>query len=550
MTLASVALLLILQSQTAKASIEGFVVRAGTSEPISGSRVTVSRVGAGVGMLAATTDSLGHFIIKDLDAGTYILAAQRNGFARQLYGERAVGRPGTPLNIASGQVVKDIVFRLTPAGAVTGRVSDVTGEPLPSITVQLWRPTYQADGQRKFQDVGSAQTNDRGEYRIFYVSPGRYFISAKAGRVLPLLNGAVLQPSANEVTEPGYPLTYYPGTTDPSTAASIEVQAGTDLTAIDFSLRKQKLFQVRGRVLDAVTGKLPTSVQVLITPRNSANAGLNFVATPPTDFNNTNGTFQIRDVLPGSYWVQGLATGNAGQGTRGGLSAAVAVDVSESDAEGVTLVFTPGISISGHLSTEDGASISSLPDYRRMRVSMTPMTSRGPLIPNLAAQISADGSFHIQDLQPDDYKLSVSSTPSGVYLKEVRLGQFDIMNGVSINGPVSGSLEVLLSPKAGQIAGTIVDSRRNPVRNIEAVLIPRDRGRHDLYRTATSDQDGRFSIPTVVPGDYKLFAWEDIEPFAYMDLDFLRKYEGLGVDVKTSESQTVAVNANVIPAGQ
>ena len=148
-------MLLILQSQTAKASIEGFVVRAGTSEPISGSRVTVSRVGAGGGMLAATTDSLGHFIIKDLDAGTYILAAQRNGFARQLYGERAVGRPGTPQNIAGGQVVKDIVFRLTPAGAVTGRVSDVTGEPLPSITVQLWRPTYQADGQRKFQDVGS-----------------------------------------------------------------------------------------------------------------------------------------------------------------------------------------------------------------------------------------------------------------------------------------------------------------------------------------------------------------------------------------------------------
>ena len=110
-----------------------------------------------------------------------------------------------------------------------------------------------------------------------------------------------------------------------------------------------------------------------------------------------------------------------------------------------------GISISGHLSTEDGASISSLPDYRRMRVSMTPMTSRGPLIPNLAAQISADGSFHIEDLQPDDYKVSVSPAPSGVYLKEVRLGQFDIMNGVSINGPVSGSLEVLLSPKAGQI---------------------------------------------------------------------------------------------------
>ena len=109
---------------------------------------------------------------------------------------------------------------------------------------------------------------------------------------------------------------------------------------------------------------------------------------------------------------------------------------------------------------------------------------------------------------------------------------------------------MLLSPNAGQITGTIVDRDRNPVRNIEAVLIPNDRERHDLYRTATSDQNGLFSIPTIVPGDYKLFAWEDIEPYAYMDPDFLRRYEGMGSSVNVLESQKLSIEPKLIPAGQ
>jgi hypothetical protein len=137
-----------------------------------------------------------------------------------------------------------------------------------------------------------------------------------------------------------------------------------------------------------------------------------------------------------------------------------------------------------------------------------------------------------------------------MYLKEVRLGQVDIMNGVSLDGSVSGSLEVLLSPKAGQVVGTVVDSARNPVPGVEAVLVPADYDRNDLYRTAISGQNGQFSIRSVSPGNYKLFAWEDIEPFAYTDPDFLRRYENLGVPIKISESQNMMVEARLIPAGQ
>src|SRR4030095_16245835 len=115
--------------------------------------------------------------------------------------------------------------------------------------------------------------------------------------------------------------------------------------------------------------------------------------------------------------------------------------------------------------------------------------------------------------------------------------------------PVSGSLEVLLSPNGGQLDGTIVDYDQKPQRGIQTVLIPdRLRDRRGLYRTAATDQNGHFVIRTVAPGDYKLFAWEDLEPFAYNDPDILRKYEERGTAVKIAESSKMNVEVNVIPA--
>jgi len=119
---------------------------------------------------------------------------------------------------------------------------------------------------------------------------------------------------------------------------------------------------------------------------------------------------------------------------------------------------------------------------------------------------------------------------------------------VTILGPVSESLEILLSTKVGRIDGLIVDKDRKPMQGVQAVLIPdRQRERRDLYKLVTSDQNGHFTIASVAPGDYKLFAWEDLEPGAYNDPDFLRKYEALAMPVKISESSTSTVEVKVLP---
>jgi hypothetical protein len=191
----------------AKASIGGAVVRIGTGEPIA-ARVILSRAATtGDGQLAPSpagpaplppiapdasggatvasppspipavnTDGQGKFIIKDLEPGTYRLTVAANGYAREEYGQRVAGGQGTPISVKASQIIKDIVVRMTPAGYVTGRIADETGRPAVGAQVQLLRTSYNATGQRTYQSAGQTRVNDRGEYRLFWVTPGRYFL--------------------------------------------------------------------------------------------------------------------------------------------------------------------------------------------------------------------------------------------------------------------------------------------------------------------------------------------------------------------------------------
>ena len=547
-------------SQPPKASIEGFAVRAGTNEPIARARITVNRTAAaGAAPLppnspspnipTVTTDNRGHFLIKDLDAGAYLLTAQRNGFARQAYGERAAGRPGTPMNVIAGQALTDIVFRLTPAGAIGGRVSDATGEPLAGITVQVLRSSYDQNGKRTFQTVGSGRSNDRGEYRVYWITPGRYYVNATPIR--SPLDGLPIAPNSNEVVEPGYVLTYYPGTTDPSTASAVEVPPAGELSTIDFTLTQQQLFRVRGRIFDTRTNQAPRSASVSIYPRNPT--GGIVTSSERLNYNSGNGTFELRDVAPGSYWVRVLALPDPGAGlTTADIArntAQVAVDVSNADVENIVLALTGGFSLRGRVELENG-SFSALSDIDRTRVYLfgTEPTGLSGGTPQL---IKPDGTFILENVQAGDYGISMQPMPPNTYFKSVRLGQTDVSAGISISGPLSEALEIMLGTNPGQIDGTIVDKEQKPMRGVQAILIPdRQRNRRDQYRFANSDQNGRFTMRTVAPGDYKLFAWEDLEPGAYNDPDFLRKYEGLATPVKVSESGKLTVEAKMIPAGR
>ena len=113
-------------------------------------------------------------------------------------------------------------------------------------------------------------------------------------------------------------------------------------------------------------------------------------------------------------------------------------------------------------------------------------------------------------------------------------------------------LEIVLSVKGGTVRGVVRDSNRTAAGGITVALVPDEtrRQRHDLYRSAATDAAGRYEFRGIPPGNYKVFAWEDIEPKSWMEPAYLRVFEDLGKVVAAADgsSETADVLA-ISPLG-
>jgi hypothetical protein len=537
--------------QNAGPAIEGVVVRAGTNEPLPNVQVTLIRTDVrapaaqavsvdAVSNAQTLTDREGRFAFTRVEPGSYRLAAARNGYARQEYGQRGFGGPGRTLTVATGGV-ETITISLTPAGTVTGVVRDSSGEAIAGLQVQLLRHVYTSSGQRTFVGAGTDRTDDRGEYRVFWVTPGRYYLVVHPSGFARAVAIPGTSGSPNEILEDRFPPTYYPGAMDVSQASLIDVRPGEELNGIDVSVSRQALFRVRGRVVDARTGQPPRTVAVTIVTRAHTAVPLApFGSASP--YNPADGTFELRDVAPGAYWVRATVTAGSADSVLTASAAGrtlaeifaesvnadrrvaqVAADVAGSDVDGLVITVGAGASIRGRLRVE-GQTLAALGSLERVQVTLRPTTTG--TTSNRHRTMTADGVFSLDNVPPGEYFTSVQPLPPGYYVKAARLDQADALEQpLPISGPVSGTLDVLVSRAAGRVDGTVVDDRGQGVPGVEAVLVPapRMRWRHDLFRTATTDSSGRFSLAGIPPGDYSLFSWEALESFAYFDDDVLSR---------------------------
>jgi hypothetical protein len=582
--------------QAPKGSIEGIVVRIGTAEPVAGARVTLIRAQApstalpaapplsgpppaGAGVIAVTqstsapsggpalpppslasipavnTDSKGNFVIKDIDSGSYRIQVASNGYARTEYGQRVFGAPGMSINLTSGQALKDLAIPLTPAGNISGQIRDILGQPIAGIPVQLLKPSYNVNGQRSFQSAGSVRTNDHGEYRLYWVTPGRYYLNAGSSQGGPAnIGGGGASP--NEVQD-SYVSTFYPGVTDLGQAAVLEIRAADELSGVDLKVSRQQLYKIRGRVVDARIGQAPPSVTMTFSSQSLTGGGFSVFGGPGQIYNAATGTFEYRDVAPGSYVVGASLGDPAGPGVSPFTStqprAQASVTVSGSDVENVVLTIVPSVSLPGRFSI-DGPDLSTLSGLDRIRVQLRPSVEGIPSTSISTAQpqaqaVNTDGTFKIDNVSPGEYRVAASALPPGYYVKEARLDQTDVLDQpMRFSGTVSGPLDVVVSANGGQIEGTVLNDKQKPMPGIQAVLIPaRGINRIDLYKTAGTDDNGRFTMRGITPGDYKIFAWEALEQNAWFDSDLLRQFEQKGTFLHIAEGSKEIVEVKVIP---
>jgi protocatechuate 3,4-dioxygenase beta subunit len=526
-------------------TLEGRVTDAPTGQPVRKATLTLTpadlpqNLNAPPPTYTTATDSGGHFAMTAIEPGKYRLRVMRTGFVAMDYGARGPSRTGTILSLDRGARLKEIDFRLTPHAVLTGRVVDEDGDPVAGVQVQLGRMAY-FQGRRQFSYAGGASTDDRGEYRMFGVAPGKYYLTATY-RIMGVAMNA-MDRSASPAPEEDYVPTYYPGTTNAANAAQIEVAAGAEMGNINLKLSKSRTVRIRGHVSQSIAaGRQP--INILLMPRANDTMAM-LMMFNRSRIADARGNFELAGVAPGQYYLR--ASMNTGDKSYAGR---VAVDVGTANLENIAVTIEPGPSLRGQVRLE-GDAPQPLTDLRIRLMAREPGTMM--FGPNMA-KVNEDGSFVLENITPDSYNVTFIGMPDGYFVKRVQLGDTESA-GPALDLSAGGSrpVTITLSPNAAQITGSVQNAgTQKTAPGATVVIVPQEADRRDqstFFKQTASDQFGNFSFKNVVPGEYKVFAWEDLEPGAYFDPDFMKPLDAKGEKLSVEESGRHTVQVTLIPA--
>jgi hypothetical protein len=547
MNLVGVLITALLMQQPQGGTIEGTVVNVGTTQPVA--RALVQVVGATkAASYVVETGADGKFQFQNLPRGQYQIKVSRTGYMDGAFGQRSPNGQSRSIPIEAGQVLRDVRVTMIPLGAISGRLYDDRGEPIANVNVQALKYSYQ-NGQASLKAVKSALTNDRGEYRLFWLPPGEYYVSAIASnwQVNVMLQVVLREGPTGPVAINGplgadlrpvdtYAPVYYPGTPEVRAATLVGVRAGADVAGIDFTLVRVVPRKIRGTVVDGTTGRAAKSNSLILVPRNGSITG------PAPVRPKADGTFEIQEILPGPYFL--IATSAGGDSRVAG--GRVALDVANADLDGITVPLFPGIDIPATIDGLRGTPPAELyPSIALKDETPFPRTTAWG-----TASFKNAREFTVEDVIEGDYHLQIMDIPTGTYVKSARFGAVDVLNdSIHVDSRTSERLEIVLGTDVGTLEGTVADRARNPVANASIALLPFNvrYDRPDLYRKASTDQSGRFQLRDVAPGEYMIFTWEDVDESVWRDPEFIRRNEAAGRRVRVGPNSRDTLELTAIP---
>lgn len=523
---------------TKLAKLTGKVIHAQNGQPLRKVNLTLVRTGGTQNRdpAATTSDPEGKFTFDRVVPGSYRLMAMRPGFVNAAYGSNSGiwGGGGATITLTEKQEM-DVEFKLVPQGVITGRVVDEDGEPLQNVQVMAMRATRMA--RRRPSPGGGGQTNDLGEFRLFSLAAGRYYVMAQRPRGMFGWGGAT-NASRSGGPEMEYTATYFPGVFDPASASVIEVKPGAEVSGIQIALRKSEAFRVKGRVLSAGTGE-PRNMRVFLSKRNDS--GGMFWMGGSSAMVRPDGSFELSGVHAGSYTLHAARMDGRMQ-----LTGRANLDVT-ADMTDVTVQLNEPIVITGTVRIEGQEK----PDFKSGHLTLRPSEgmSYGP--GGADAAVKDDGTFKLENVGHDKYFVTALGFPEETYVRTVRLGDREVTSELDLTtAPTALAMEVILSPKAAVVEG-IVRRKEQPLQGAMVTLVPDPPvpSKSHLTKVATTDQNGGYSLKGVAPGNYRAFAWsEGIPNPQEFDEEFLKEFLGDSVKLAIRESGRERAELKVIEA--
>jgi len=502
------------------------------------------------------TDDKGHFEFAQVETGTYnITATPTTGYVRPLRWQTITVDIGPP---------RAVELRLLRTGVMTGRILNESGRPIARARVTAARYESRSAGRQLVAPAGAGMgsTDDRGQFRIFDLPPGDYYVSALAG---PAVVGAGSKPVQ------GYAPAFYPGAINIQQARPVSVRPGREARGVTFPLRRVPLATISGTASDSLGRPLPPGAAVSLVPRSEAQPGGPFGNAVGTD-----GRFVLQNVPPGEFHLIVRMSGTQGR------EAAFRPVIVNGENMTVSIQTNAGATISGSVRLEGDPSrlrtISTTVNGAmatgavRVGVRGAPPSVDAPAYTMLSASpppqvLAALGPFVLEGLRGS---LALDVTANGAVLKNVLRGTEDIAGtGLALEGTERiENVTVVLTTETGTLWGVLTGVQDERLERTLVVVFPDEPGRWSVgvpfvhvsrpLTSATLRQapspltrptnlgymvPGGFIVPQLLPGRYRVTAVEESDPSQTVATDraTLEKLRPRAIEVVVTAGQTTSV---------
>ena len=521
-------------------TLQGAVLNVFNQQPLRKAKVTLKPVigSSSATPYSTTTETDGKFTLEKVEPGRYTLFAEKEGFVRGNYGAARPMGMGATLQLKDTQTLKELIVKLAAQGALTGRISDAEGEPVRGVMVWALK-TQVVLGHKRLVPAGAPTiTDDRGQYRVSSLSPGKYFVVATAQTQAALIQ----QPSADakakkekDGVDEGYALTYYPNSPDVTGASPVDLKVGTEEMKLDITMPKTRSFRLAGKVVNAVTNAAMKGVILqLIAGQGDS---LQTIPAAMRMVQAESGEFEFASVPAGSYTLFGIS-----QALEDPMAVQVPITVTDKNLEDVVVSLGAGSDLPVTSKLEGAGPDGQIPSTVKDAKPLTPAGARlilrlreNAAIGMATVVIDKDNKALLKKLTAERYNLTVVAVPEGLYLKSARLGPIDAVEGIldTRSAPANASLDLVFAQTSAEFTATVRNDKGEPVPGAIVTLIAK---RADLFRSAAADQDGSVKVSSLAPGDYQVFAWEDLEGDSAEDEDFRKPFNSRAVKVSLTES--------------
>jgi hypothetical protein len=504
-------------AKTGTGAIKGRIVAADSGTPIRRAKVSLE-TGNPLESRGTTTDLDGRYEFTELAAGQYRVSASKGIYVPFDYGQRKPFERGKPIDLADGQVAEKIDIALPRGGVISGVLLDDVGDPAAGVRVTVMRQQYR-EGKRGLVGIGRpVETNDTGQYRIYGLPSGSYFVGAlpsTPNTAIPLLSA----PS-------GAP-TYYPGTLSEVEAQRVTVQPAQERTLPDFTLVPSRMVKVTGTATNATGGPVQMVMIMSTSQMSAGNAmpGMGMGTVKP------DGSFQLTNVAPGEYAL--MAISNAGSGDQ--EITTMPLTVAGEDVTGVTLHTTAGFRATGQILFEQGTPPAGLTasGLTLMAVPASQFVITGTMA---RAAIRDDWTFEIKGLAGLRQFRFSQGLPSGWMIQSVFYGRTDITDKPL---EVTEDLErilITLTNRPARVSGSVTDDRGKPLTSCAIVIFPDETtlgppASTRYLRSLRPGDDGKFKSENLPAATYLVVAIESLDPGDENDPELLEQLRALATRV-------------------